>query len=437
MDINQQKGEKMKHWLILITWVLAVLPSIGWTQTGGGSSLGPDIDRLAKEVETRVIEWRRDLHQNPELGNREFRTSEKVAEHLRRLGMEVQTKVAHTGVVGILRGTKDTPVVALRADMDALPVTELADVPFASKNKGVMHACGHDAHTAILMGVAETLSKLKDRMPGTVKFIFQPAEEGPPPGEEGGASLMVKQGVLDSPKTDAIFGLHVSPFAPVGTIAFRSGGMLASADRFRILVKGKGTHGAMPWEGVDPIVTAAQIIVGFQTIISRQTNLTVTPAVITVGTVKGGTRPNIIPAEVEMEGTTRGFDPTIRGKIHERMEKMAKSIAEAAGASAEVTFYRGVPVTYNDPGLTAQMTPTLQRVAGPGKAVPAPQNTGAEDFAFFQEKIPGLFIILGTNPPGKPPVPNHSPHFTIDESALVVGVRAMTNLAVDFLESKK
>jgi amidohydrolase len=434
---NNRKEEKMNHWLRIFVWILVILPSVGWAQTGGGSSLGPDIDRLAKEVESRVIEWRRDFHANPELGNREFRTSEKVAEHLRRLGMEVQTKVAHTGVVGILRGTKDTPVVALRADMDALPVTELADVPFASKNKGVMHACGHDAHTAILMGVAEVFSKLKDRIPGTVKFIFQPAEEGPPPGEEGGAYLMVKEGVLESPKVQAIFGLHVSPFAPVGIIAFRSGGMLASSDRFKVIVKGKGTHGAMPWAGVDPIVTASQIILGFQTIISRQTDLTVTPAVITVGTIKGGTRANVIPGEVEMEGTTRGFDPKIRGVIHEKMEKMAKSIAEAAGATAEATFYRGVPVTYNDPGLTAQMTPTLQRVAGPGKAVPAPQNTGAEDFAFFQEKIPGLFIILGTNPPGKTPVPNHSPHFTIDESALVIGVRAMSNLAMDFLEGKK
>ena len=427
----------MSHWSRMFTLIFVIFPSIGWAQTGGGSSLAPDIDRLAKEVESRVIEWRRDFHQNPELGNREFNTSEKVAEHLRRLGMEVQTKVAHTGVVGILRGKKDTPVVALRADMDALPVTELADVPFASKNKGVMHACGHDAHTAMLMGVAEVLSKMKDRLPGTVKFIFQPAEEGSPPGEEGGAWLMIKQGVLESPKPDAIFGLHVSPFAPVGTIAFRAGGMLASSDRFKVVVKGKGTHGAMPWAGVDPIVTASQIILGFQTIISRQTNLTVTPAVITVGTIKGGTRPNVIPGEVEMEGTTRGFDPAIRKEIHERMEKMAKSIAESAGATAEVTIFRGVPVTYNDPQLTAQMTPTLQRVAGPGKALPAPQNTGAEDFAFFQEKIPGLFIILGTNPPGKKPVPNHSPHFTIDESALVLGVRALSNLAVDFLESKK
>jgi amidohydrolase len=417
--------------------LLLILPSIGWAQAPGGTSLAPDIERLAKEIESRVIEWRRDFHQNPELGNREFQTSEKVAEHLRRLGIEVRTKVAHTGVVGILRGAKDTPVVALRADMDALPVTELVDVPFASKNKGVMHACGHDAHTAILMGVAEVFSKLKDRLPGTVKFIFQPAEEGPPPGEEGGAYLMVKQGVLESPKTDAIFGLHVSPFAPVGTIAFRSGGMLASSDRFKVVVKGKGTHGAMPWAGVDPIVTASQIILGFQTIISRQTDLTVTPAVITVGTIKGGTRANVIPGEVEMEGTTRGFDPKVRTEIHEKMGKMAKSIAEAAGATAEATFYRGVPVTYNDPALTVQMTPTLQRVAGPGKALPAPQNTGAEDFSFFQEKIPGLFFILGTNAPGQKPVPNHSPHFTIDEGALGLGVRAMSNLAVDFLESKK
>ena len=333
----------MKPWLRFFAVILVLFPTVGWGQTGG-VSLGPDIDRLAKEVEARVIEWRRDFHQNPELGNREFRTSEKVADHLRRLGLEVQTKVAHTGVVGILKGKKDHPVVALRADMDALPVTELADVPFASKNKGVMHACGHDTHTAILMGVAETLSKLKDRLPGTVKFIFQPAEEGPPPGEEGGAYLMVKQGVLDSPKIDAIFGLHVSPFAPVGTIAFRSGGMLASSDRFKVVVKGKGTHGAMPWAGVDPIVTASQIVLGFQTIISRHTDLTVTPAVITVGTIKGGTRANVIPGEVEMEGTTRGFDAKIREEIHSKMERMAKSIAESAGA------HRGNDVLSRNPG---------------------------------------------------------------------------------------
>jgi amidohydrolase len=418
-----------------IVLLLLILPSICWGQVAGGTSLSPDIERLAKEIEARVIEWRRDLHQNPELGNREFKTSEKVAEHLRRLGMEVQTKVAYTGVVGILRGAKDTPVVALRADMDALPVTELADVPFASKNKGVMHACGHDNHTAILMGVAEVLSKLKDRLPGTVKFIFQPAEEGAPPGEEGGASLMIKQGVLESPKPEAIFGLHVAP-APMGMFFVRSGGMMASGDQFRIVVKGKGTHGAMPWMGVDPIVISSQIILGLQTIISRQTNLTATPAVVTVGMIKGGNRSNIIPSEVEMEGTVRAFDPNIRKQIHESIKKMATTIAESGGGAAEIIVTLGVPVTFNNPQLTARMTPTLQRVAGPGKFMPADQTTTGEDFAFYQEKIPGMVFFLGITPAGTSFIPNHSPNFLVDERALVLGVQALSNLAVDFLASK-
>jgi amidohydrolase len=421
----------------LRTFVLffLILPSICWGQGTGGTSLSPDIERLAKEVEAKVIEWRRDLHQNPELGNREFRTSEKVAEHLRRLGMEVQTKVAYTGVVGILRGAKDTPVVALRADMDALPVTELAEVPFVSKNKGVMHACGHDNHTAMLMGVAEVLSKLKGRLPGTVKFIFQPAEEGGPPGEEGGAYLMIKQGVLENPKPEAIFGLHVAP-APMGTFHVRPGGIMASGDKFRIVVKGKGTHGAMPWMGVDPIVISSQIILGLQTIISRQTDLTVTPAVVTIGMIKGGNRSNIIPGEVEMEGTVRAFDPNIRRQIHEKIKKTATTIAEGGGATAEVEVSLGVPVTFNDPQLIAQMTPTLQRVAGRGKLMPANQTTTGEDFAFYQEKIPGMFFFLGITPAGTNFIPNHSPYFLVDERALVLGVQAMSNLAVDFLAGK-
>ena len=343
--------------------------------------------------------------------------------------------MARTGVVGILRGQKDSPVVALRADMDALPVTELADVPFASKIKGVMHACGHDTHTAMLMAVAEVLSKVKDRIPGTVKFIFQPAEEGAPPGEEGGAYLMIKEGVLESPKPDAIFGLHVGINQP-GALAFRSGGAMASADRFRIVVKGKGTHGGMPWLGVDPIVVSSQIVLGLQTIVSRQTDLTATPAVVSVGMIKGGTRNNIIPPEVEMEGTIRAFDPKIRKDIHERIKKTATAIAESAGATAEVNVHLGVPVTFNDPKLTAQMTPTLERVVGQKKIMTANQVTGAEDFAFYQENTPGLFFFLGITPPGTKPVPNHSPYFLVDESALIVGVRAMANLAVDFLEGR-
>ena len=421
--------------MLSILIVLLILAAPGWAQAPAGSPLSPEIDRLAKEVESRMIEWRRDFHQNPELSNREFRTSKIVAEHLQKLGLEVKTNVAHTGVVGILRGQKDSPVVALRADMDALPVTELADVPFASQNKGVMHACGHDTHTAMLMAVAEVLSKVRDRLPGTVKFIFQPAEEGAPPGEEGGAYLMIKEGVLESPRPDAIFGLHVGINQP-GALAFRSGGAMASADRFKIVVKGKGTHGGMPWLGVDPIVVSSQIVLGLQTIVSRQTDLTATPAVVSVGMIKGGTRNNIIPPEVEMEGTIRAFDPKIRKDIHERIKKTAAMIAESAGAAAEVNVQLGVPVTFNDPKLTTQMTPTLERVVGQKKIMTANQVTGAEDFAFYQEKIPGFFFFLGITPPGSKPIPNHSPYFLVDESALIVGVRAMANLAVDFLGSR-
>jgi amidohydrolase len=404
------------------------------SQAQAVSPLSVEVDRLAEEVESRMIEWRRDFHTYPELSNREFRTSKIVAEHLQNIGLEVKTGIAHTGVVGILRGRKDSPVVALRADMDALPVTELADVPFASKNEGVMHACGHDTHMAMLMAVAEVLSKMRDRLPGTVKFIFQPAEEGAPQGEEGGAALMIKEGVLQSPEPDAIFGLHVYPMVS-GSLSFRPGGMMASADTFRIVVKGTGAHGGMPWHGVDPIVVSSQIIMGLQTIVSRQTDLTETPAVVTVGMIRGGTRNNIIPPEVEMEGTIRTFDPAIRKDIHERIKKTASAIAESAGASAEVEVNLGVPVTSNNPGLTVRMTPTLERVAGKEKIMAMNPITGAEDFAFYVEKIPGLYVFLGTTPPGTEPIPNHSPYFLVDESALIVGVRVTANLAIDFLEA--
>jgi amidohydrolase len=414
-----------------------------FSQESKSNPLWSKIDQLSSEVESKCIAWRRDFHQNPELSNREFRTAKLIAEHLQSLGMEVKTGIAHTGVVGILRGKKDTPVVALRADIDALPVTEAVDVPFASKVKtqyegrevGVMHACGHDAHTAILMAVAEVLSKMKDELPGTVKFIFQPAEEGPPKGEEGGAALMIKQGVLESPKVDAIFGLHVGAF-PVGTIWYRSGGLLASADMLTIVIKGSQTHGAMPWMGIDPIVVASQIVLGLQTIISRQTDLTATPAVVSIGSIQGGLRSNIIPDKVEMVGTIRAFDPKIQKGIHERIQKTATMIAESAGATAEVTIRQYGPVTFNDPDLTKQMIPTLERVAGKGKMFLANQITGSEDFAYFQEKIRGLFFFVGITPEGGKFVPNHSPNFFVDEKALIVGIRAMANLAIDFLASK-
>lgn len=424
--------------------VVGILQGVSFGQDAKINPLWVKIDQLSSELEPKCISWRRDIHQNPELGNREFHTSKLVAEHLQLLGMEVKTGIAHTGVVGILRGKQDTPVVALRAEMDALPVTEAVDVPFASKVRtmyegkevGVMHACGHDAHTAILMAVAEVLSKIKDELPGTVKFIFQPAEEGVPKGEEGGASLMVRQGVLESPRPEVIFGLHVIAAAPTGMIGYRSGGFMASSDGLKIVIKGSSTHGALPWSGVDPIVIASQVILGLQTIISRQTDLTATPAVVTIGSIQGGIRFNIIPDRVEMLGTIRVFDSKIQKEIHERIRKTATMIAESAGAKAEVTIDPGTPVVFNDPGLTQKMIPTLERVAGKGKSFTALQVTTSEDFAYYQEKIPGLFFFVGITPAGSKGAPNHSPQFYVDERGLIVGIRAMSNLAVDYLTSK-
>lgn len=433
--------------LFLMGWLLTLLPLIGpavraEAQENKINQLRQKIDQLASEAESRCITWRRDIHQHPELGNREVRTSKLVADHLRALGLEVKTGIAHTGVVGILRGNRATPVVALRADMDALPVTETVDVPFASKVKttyegkevGVMHACGHDAHTAVLMAVAEVLSKVKDQIPGTVKFIFQPAEEGAPKGEKGGAELMVQEGVLESPKVEAIFALHVmSVPAPIGLILYRSGGFLASADKLTVTIKGSQAHGGMPWHGIDPIVVSSQVVMGLQTIVSRQTDLTTTPAVVSIGMIHGGNRFNIIPDKVEMEGTLRVLDKKIQQTIQERIRKTARSIAESAGASAEVTIEKYCPLTYNDPTLTQMMVPTLQRVAGKDKVLAGNQMTGSEDFAYYQEKIPGFYFLLNAKPEGGKPVPNHSPNFYVDEKALVIGVRALSNLAIDYL----
>ncbi len=408
----------------------------------GVAALHAEIDKRAAEIEPRVVGWRRDIHQNPELGNREVRTAKLVADHLAKLGLEVRTGVAVTGVVGVLKGGKPGPVVALRADMDALPVTEQADVPFASKAKatyngqevGVMHACGHDNHVAMLMGAAEVLSRMKEQLPGSVKFIFQPAEEGPPQGEEGGAALMIKEGVLENPAPDAIFGLHVFPFA-VGSVQYRPQGFMASADTLQITVKGRQTHGAMPWGGVDPIVVASQIVLGLQTVASRQLDVTLTPSIITIGQIHGGVRSNIIPDEVKLEGTVRTFDTKVRTDIHERVKRTAAMIAQSAGATAEVTILPGVPVTTNHPDLTAQMVPTITRVTGAEKTSLARPITGAEDFSYFQEKVPGLFLALGVAPPGDPAkaAPNHSPFFYADEGALGVGVRLLASLAVDYL----
>jgi amidohydrolase len=377
------------------------------------------------------------------LGNREFRTAGIIADHLRSLGMEVRTGVAHTGVVGVLHGGLPGPVVALRADMDALPVTELVDLPFASRARteyngqevGVMHACGHDNHMAILMGVAEVLAGMRERLPGTVTFLFQPAEEGAPAGERGGADLMIEEGALEDPRPDAIFGLHVMP-SPTGSIGYRAGGAMASVQTLYITVKGRQTHGAMPWGGVDPIVTSAQIILGLQTVVSRQSDITRAPAVVTIGQIDGGVRSNIIPDSVVMVGTVRTLDPGMREKIEEAIHRTAEGIAESAGATVDVRLTAPLPVTYNDPELTRRMVATLERVAGPGMATEVPPITGSEDFSYYQQEVPGLFFFLGVIPDSIPlgeAASNHSPHFFADEAALPVGVRALANLALDFM----
>ncbi|HEX9452265.1 MAG TPA: amidohydrolase [Burkholderiales bacterium] len=407
---------------------------------------GAQVDAAAAALEARVIGWRRDFHRHPELSNREIRTAGVVAEHLRALGLEVQTGVAHTGVVALLDSGKPGPVIALRADMDALPVAEQVDLPFASKERttfngqevGVMHACGHDCHVAMLMGVAALLSGMKMQLQGRIKFIFQPAEEGPPAGEEGGAALMIKQGVLENPKPDVIFGLHVFAGVEAGTIAYRPGPAMASSDRIRITVNGRQTHGALPWRGVDPIVISSQIVLGLQTIVSRQVDLTLEPAVVSIGAIKGGVRDNIIPDAVEMLGTVRTFNEEMRADIHDRVRKTVELIAQSAGASAQVYFDNAYPVTVNDIPLTERMVPTLERVAGKGKVFIGQKITGCEDFSYYQQKVPGFFYFIGITPRGvdrKESAPNHSPRFFVDESALLLGVRSLSHLALDYMAS--
>jgi amidohydrolase len=410
---------------------LAAMPTMATAQ---------DSVNVSDALQQRVVGWRRDLHQHPELSTLETRTAAKVADHLRALGLTPRTGIAGTGVTAILKGGKPGPRVALRADMDGLPVTEQVDLPFKSTQKamwngqetGVMHACGHDNHIAILMGVATVLSRMRADLPGTVKFIFQPAEEGP-----GGAEPMVKAGVLDNPKVDAVFGLHVFPYA-AGTIVYRSGPLMASADEFTIEITGKQTHGAVPWGGVDPIVVGAQIVTSLQSIVSRTVNIAKAPAVVTVGKFSAGNRSNIIPDKAELVGTVRAFDNDERTKIRERLTAMATKYAEAAGATATVTWGLGYPVTTNDPALTEKMVPTLQRVAGPGKAIVGPLTGTAEDFSYFQQEVPGLFFFLGVTPPGNEATAaqNHSPLFFADESALPVGVRALASLTVDYLQGQ-
>ncbi len=401
-------------------------------------------------IQQKVIDWRHDIHEHPELGNREFRTAELVANHLRSLGIEVTTKVGITGVVGVLKGGKPGPVVALRADMDALPVIERTPVPFASKvvstyngvETGVMHACGHDSHVAILMGVAEVLAGMKNELKGTVKFIFQPAEEGAPKGEEGGAELMVKEGVLDNPKVDVIFGLHINAQVEVGTITYRPGGMFAGVGDMKITVKGKSAHGAEPWSSVDPVVTAAQIITSLQTIVSRNVNVTQNAAVVTIGAIHGGNRSNIIPEEVEMLGTVRTLSDSDEELIYARIRQIATKTAEANNAEAivELPYSAHYPVTFNNEALTAKMLPTLQKSAGKANVVLVPPETGAEDFSFFANKVPGLYFYIGGLPKGKDPktsASHHTPDFFIDDSGFVTGINAMVNLVLDYMADPK
>ncbi len=406
------------------------------------------IAALVVKETPRVVAWRRDFHAHPELSNHEVRTSGIVAEHLRRLGLKVQTGVAKTGVVAVLEGGRPGPTIALRADMDALPVVEQTDVPFRStvtttyrgETVGVMHACGHDAHTAMLMGVAEILAGLRAELPGKVLFIFQPAEEGPPEGEEGGAPLMLKEGVFATDKPEVVFGLHMWATKPVGEIGYRPGAFMAGSDGFRLVVTGRQTHGARPWMGVDPIVASAQIITALQTVVSRQIDLTQNPAIVTVGTVRGGVRGNIIPDTVEMLGTIRTFDPEQRKDILARVERTVSHVAASSGASAKFELTgRPNPVTWNDPALTKRALPTLARVAGAGKLKEIGLQTPSEDFSFFAREVPSLFFFVGVAKPGVPMASvaeNHSPLFYIDESALPVGVRALTQLTVDYLTGK-
>jgi amidohydrolase len=401
-----------------------------------------NLDKDYNVIEGKIIEWRREIHQNPELSNREFKTAEKIANHLKSLGIQVQTGVAHTGVVGILKGRQDGKVIALRADIDALPVMERNDLPFKSnvtseflgEKVGVMHACGHDAHTSILMGVAEVLSKNKDKIKGTVKFIFQPAEEGPPPGEEGGALLMVKEGVLKNPDVDAIFGLHIKSEIPVGVIRYKSGGTMAAAQKFKIYVKGKQSHGSQPWSGVDPILISAKIIDGLQTIISREINLTNEAAVITVGKIKSGVRFNIIPESAEMIGTIRTLDYEMKDHINKRMKEMVSTIAQAYGGDATVEINDATEITYNDPALVEQMLPTMKRIAGDANIQTQKAVTLAEDFSYFQREIPGFFFFLGGMTPGNTEsFPHHTPDFLIDDSGLLLGVKTLTEMSLDYL----
>ena len=423
---------------------LLLLLSIVLIPESNAQSLNAKADSKAIALEKQVIEWRRYFHENPELSNREFETAKRIAEELTEMGLDVDTGIAKTGVIGVLDTGKPGPTIAMRADIDGLPVVERADLPFKSTKKttflgadvGVMHACGHDTHIAMLLGAAKILTSMKSELTGKFVFVFQPAEEGAPPGEEGGAKLMVKEGIIDTYGIDVFFGQHISSGLEAGKIRYKVGGIMAASDRFTIKVKGKQTHGSRPWGGVDPIVTSAQIIMGLQTIISRQTELTKEAAVITVGKISGGVRSNIIPEEVEMIGTIRTLDTDMQEIIHEKIRKTATLIAEAQGAVAEVDIQIGYPVTFNNPDLTRKMLQSLFNAAGEDNVFVTPAVTGAEDFSFFANEVPSLYYFVGGKTPGSDEAfPHHTPDFFIDESGLIVGVKAMCHLAIDYMSS--
>lgn len=395
------------------------------------------------KVESKVIEWRRDFHANPELSNREFRTGKIVAQHLKSLGMEVKSGVAHTGVIGFLKGDLPGPTIALRADMDALPVTEQVDIPFASKvttqyrgeTVGVMHACGHDAHVAMLMGAAEVIAKNKANLKGSILFIFQPAEEGAPTGEQGGAEMMLAEGIFKDYKPEVAFGIHITSSIPSGVLGYHSGPAMAAVDTFDLTVHGRQTHGSRPWGGIDPIVATAQIINAVQTIVSRKVDVTKAAAVVSFGAIKGGIRSNIIPDKVEMVGTIRNFDMGIREIVHENLKQVVENTAKASGATADLVIQSGYPVTVNNPELVEQMLPSLRKVFGDNRVVDMGQITGAEDFSFFAEEVPGFFFFMGVTPQdvdAKTAPTNHSPLFYVEESNLINGVKAFVQLVNDY-----
>ena len=431
----------MRRLPIVMSALLALLPLPGAAEENIGSAA-----RLSEAVNAKVVAWRRDIHQHPELGNREFRTANIVAEQLRSLGLEVKTGVAHTGVVGILRGGKPGPRIAIRADMDALPVTEHSDLPFASKatatfrgeSVGVMHACGHDSHTAMLLGIATALSSIKAELPGEVMFIFQPAEEGTPDNETGGAPQMLAEGLFTDFKPEAVFGMHVWSALNAGQVGYHSGPMMAASDRFHIVVKGLQTHGARPWGGIDPIVTAADLVVTAQNIVSRRLDISKQPAVLSFGAIKGGIRYNIIPDEVDLIGTIRTFDPGMRQQIFDDLKSVSEHVAAANGATvvAEIPDTEGNPMTVNDPALTARSLPSLRRAAGAANVVEMAPVTGAEDFSYFANQVPGFYFFVGATPVGQDAATapsNHSPKFFLDESALPLGTRTMLQVVLDYL----